>query len=540
MNKLKKLIKSIENSIAEGNINKTIVGLTSLIEIDPYNYAALLELGNCLSKLKKFEEALYYYNAANDINNNNSHILNNLGITYLFLNNFQMSEFFLLKSIECDIENPQPYINLGSNYDSQGRHQDNLNISIKGVSKWPNNEIFHLNLGVALSGMNLFDEALISFETALLLNPKLIEAKLNMASIYSKLGDNNKSIQIYENFIADEGNISHERLNLVRYYLSYEYLSKGLLKLGWEMYTYGFDHLIPSYLRRRPNRNFDVPHWNMSSPRQSNLLVWAEQGLGDELIFATMLSDQLKLTPNIIFECDERLVPIFSRTYPEIVVRPHSYDIYNYNKQKIHDFEFHIPVANLAYLHRDEIKKFPSKSQILKIDLDKKIKFKNRLENQSNKILIGICWRSGILSPVRNSEYTSILDWAPIFAIPNACFVNLQYGECEEEIQQAEENFNIEILRWEDLNLKLDIDDVMALMDNLDIVVTACTAVFPMAGSLRKETYVFMSKPDWCLLGNNFYPWFDTVKVVYPSSGEITASTLNTISNMIINKKKGL
>ena len=540
MSKLKKLINSIEKSITEGDINKTIISLKKLLDIDPCNYAALLELGNCLSKLKKFEEALYYYISANTLNNNNSTILNNIGITYLFLNNFQMAEKFLLKSIECDPENSQPYINLGANYDSQGRHQDNINISIKGISRWPNNELFHLNLGVALTGLNLFNEAFISFETTLLLKPKLIEARLNMASLFSKLGDNYKAIQIYENFIADEGNIYHERLNLVKYYLSYEYLSKGLLKKGWEMYASGFDCLIPSYLRRRPGRNFDVPEWNVSSHSQSIVLVWAEQGLGDELLFATMLPDQLELTPNVIFECDERLVPIFSRTYPEMVVRGHSYDELNFYKQKIHDFDFHIPIANLAYFHRDEIRKFPARSKTLKIDVNKKIKFKNLLQNQINKILIGICWRSGTLSPVRNSEYTSILDWGPIFSIPNACFVNLQYGECEEEIQQAEEKFNIEILRWSDIDLKMDIDDVMSLIDCLDIIVTASTAVFAMAGSLRKETYLYINKPGWDLLGTDYYPWFDTVKVFYPSAGEITASTLTVISNAIISNKKGV
>ena len=540
MNKIKLLINSIEKSMAEGDINKTIISLKKLINIDSNNYAALLELGNCLSKLKKFEEALYYYMAANELNNNNSIILNNIGVTYLFLNNFYASENFLLESIKCDPENLQPYINLGSNYDSQGRHQDNFNISIKGISKWPNNEIFHLNLGVALTGMNLFDEALISFETALILNPKFIEANLNMASLFSKLGNNNAAIKIYENFIADKRNISHERLNLVKYYLSYDYLSKGMLREGWEMYASGFNHLIPSYLRRRPNRNFDVPHWNLSSPGHSKVLIWGEQGLGDELLFATMLPDQLNLTPNIIFECDERLVPIFARTYPEIVVRGHSYDELNLYKQKLQDFQFHIPVANLASLHRNEIEKFPKNSKTLKIDLNKQIKFKNRLKNHNEKLLIGICWRSGTLSPARNSEYTSIFDWGPIFSIPNACFINLQYGECEEEIQQAEEKFNIEILRWNDVDLKMDIDDVMSLIDCLDIIVTAGTAVFAMAGSIRKETYLYISKPGWDLLGTDYYPWFDTVKVFYPSAGEITASTLSVISSEIMHKKKGL
>ena len=168
---------------------------------------------------------------------------------------------------------------------------------------------------------------------------------------------------------------------------------------------------------------------------------------------------------------------------------------------------------------------------------DRQIKFKNRLKNHNAKLLIGICWRSETLSASRNSEYTSISDWGPIFSIPNACFVNLQYGECEEEIQQAEEKFNIKILRWNDIDLKMDIDDVMSLIDCLDIVITAGTAVFAMAGSIRKETYLYISKPGWDLLGTDYYPWFDTVKVFYPSAGEITALTLSVISNEIMHKK---
>jgi hypothetical protein len=141
------------------------------------------------------------------------------------------------------------------------------------------------------------------------------------------------------------------------------------------------------------------------------------------------------------------------------------------------------------------------------------------------------------MSPARNSEYTSILDWGPIFSISNACFINLQYGDCEEELNQAEIKFNIEILRWNDLDLKKDIDNVMALIDCLDCVVTAGTAVFSMAGSLRKETYMFLNKSTWDMLGTKYYPWFDTVNVVLAPDKNITASALEPIAEMI---KKGI
>lgn len=535
--KIQSLIKKIESSIVKGEINTVINDLKELLKIEPSNYAAHAELGNCLSKLNKFEEALLCYLKADELNKNNSVILNNIGITYLFLNNFYAAEAYLIKSMECDSENFQPYINLGSAYDTQGLHQKNMNISIRGISKWPKNEIFHLNLGVALMGLNLFQEAKISFETALLLRPKYIEAELNLAALYTKTGENDIAVSIYEKFISENKNSYHERLELVKYYLSYEYLLKGILDLGWKLYTSGFNHLIPSYLKRRPDRKFEVPLWQINYEKDCRLLVWSEQGLGDELLFATILPDQIKITSNLIFECDPRLVQIFSRTYPNITVRAHSFDESNFYKQKIYDYDFHIPSGNLCEIHRNSIEKFPLKSPVLIVDIDKKNHHLSRLSEFEGQIFIGICWRSGLLTPARNSEYTSILDWGPIFSIPNACFINLQYGNCEEELKQAEEKFKIKIMRWNDIDLKNDIDNVFALIDCLDFVVTAGTAVSPMAASLRKQTYQFLNKKSWDMLGTNKYPWFDTVNIILAPDENITASALDPIAELI---KKGI
>jgi tetratricopeptide (TPR) repeat protein len=537
INKINKIIKNIESLIINDDVNNLIKNWHHLLAIDPNNYVAYLQLGNCLSRLKKFEEALVFYIKAESISNNNSVILNNIGLTYLFLNNYIFAEKYMLKSIEADPENFQPYINLGSIYDSQAMHQENLNISIKAISKWPRNEILHLNLGVALMGMNLIDEAKISFETALILKPGYLEAELNLASVYTKIGDNDFAVSIYENFITKNATKNHERIDLVKYYLSYEYLSRGDLRSGWEFYKSGFNHLIPSYLKRRPDRKFHVPLWDIEFSSSDKILVWSEQGLGDELMFATMLPDQIKITPNLIFECDHRLVPIFSRTYPDITVREHSYDQLNFYKQKLQDFNHQIPIANLCCIHRDNISKFPIKNPILKVDPEIKKIYQDRLCEFNGKILIGICWRSGVMTPARNSAYTSILDWKSIFSIPNASFINLQYGECEDEIRKAEEKFNVQIIRWNDLDLKNDLDNVMGLIDCLDYIVTAGTAVLSMAGSLGKKTFVFLNKPTWIMLGANNYPWFNSVTPIFATDKNITATALEEISNEI---KKGI
>lgn len=236
MNKIQKIIRKIQQSIENGKVDDVIDNLYQLIKIDPNNYAAHLELGNCLSKKNKFEEALLCYHKADSLCGNNSVILNNIGITYLFLNNFYAAEAYLLQSLNADPENYQPYINLGSAYDSQGMHQKNMSITIKAISKWPQNEILHLNLGVALMGVNLFNEAQISFETALILKPGYVEAELNLASLYTKTDRKQLAIPIYKKFISDNEAIKHERLDLVKYYLSYEYLFEGDLESGWKFY----------------------------------------------------------------------------------------------------------------------------------------------------------------------------------------------------------------------------------------------------------------------------------------------------------------
>ena len=528
-NNIKNLIKKIEISLAKNNIDAAIQALKSLIKYEPNNYLAFCELGNCFSKKNDFNNAMKYYQASIDINNKNIIAINNQGIIFLYRNKFNEAINNFKKVIEIDSEYQEAYINLGAAYDSVGFHLENINISLVAISKWPSNPILHLNLGAALSGLNLYEEAKKSFETCLILNPELIEAKLNIAAIHSKNNLCKEAINIYEEFLIKFDKLNHSKKEMVKYYLSYEYLKDGNLKKGWEYYLSGFDYNIPSYLRRRPNRDFDVPMLTDSFTLDHKILIWSEQGLGDELMFATMLPDLLKNTSNIIFECDSRLVPIFSRTYPKIQVREHSY----IKKELIQDYDFHMPSGNLCLSLRFELKKFPINSFNLVVDPLKVFKFQNRLLSYKNKKIIGISWRSQTLTPQRNVGYTSLTDWGSVLNLEDCIFVNLQYGDCETEIKDAENKFNINIIRWNDLDLKNDLEDVLALITCLDLVITPANAVSSLAGSVGKETFMFVNKYGWDSLGTDYCPWFSSIKIFKAPNEEITASVLKVISNYI-------
>ena len=129
--------------------------------------------------------------------------------------------------------------------------------------------------------------------------------------------------------------------------------------------------------------------------------------------------------------------------------------------------------------------------------------------------MVGICWRSGYLNPERNVEYTKLTEWAGILTLSDIQFINLQYDECEEELVEAEALFDIKIMRWPELDLKNDFESTMALMSNLDLVVTVGTAVSPMAASIGIPVYLMAGK-GWPNLGTDYYPWFKNVNCFFP------------------------
>ena len=138
----------------------------------------------------------------------------------------------------------------------------------------------------------------------------------------------------------------------------------------------------------------------------------------------------------------------------------------------------------------------------------------------------------------RNTAYTSIMDWAPFFSLPNIQFVNLQYGDCEEELRYAENEFNIRILRWSDLDLKNDIDDTFALMSRLDYVVTVANAVSSMAPAIGVPTLMLSQKKAWDQFGTDYSPFFPLISPFTPNNTNIQSESLLEIASFIATKIK--
>jgi ADP-heptose:LPS heptosyltransferase len=157
-------------------------------------------------------------------------------------------------------------------------------------------------------------------------------------------------------------------------------------------------------------------------------------------------------------------------------------------------------------------------------------KFSQRLAPYAGKKKVGICWRSHLLAANRNKKYTQLEDWHQVLSAPDTVFVNLQYGECEAELQAMEQALGISIVRWPDVDLKQDLEAVFGIIANLDLVISVSTAVVPMAGALGTPT-LFLGHPTYLLLGETeVYPWFESVHSLLVPHDQAVAACLQRVS----------
>lgn len=518
--------------MAGGNFSSAIKFLDKILIIKPSNLNLLMLRGEAHLRLENFESALIDLAKVVEAENKNITALVNFSVALIRCNMQQDAKPVLEYVLELDPKNFDAHINLCNIYQSMGQSEECLKLSIRAIEIRPNAIIGYNNLGTAFGDLNMVKEAREALSIAHQLDPTYVTTAINLAQIEVKLGNFAEAAQLYEKLLPLK-NISPSELDLVKYYLSYCYLHLGKIAEGWDNYEFGSGSLLPG-TAFRSRRKFNQPKWNGEDIAGKKLLIWREQGLGDEIEFATCLTDLFELNLDVILECDPRLVDIYQRTFPAFHVRPESITV-DY-LPVADDFDIQCAVGSLPKIFRREIKDFNREIIPLKIK-DSAIKdFGNRLLKYSEKKLVGICWRSGVFSIGRNLNYTALIDWQDLLTQSDFQFVNLQYGDCEAELLEIEKLLGINIVRWQDLDLKNDLENLFGLIKNLDAVVTVGTAVSSIAASCNVPTYLLI-KSSWLMLGQkNTYPWYRCITPLVSENDAHIAEKIKFIPELIRNQ----
>ncbi|MBZ0105713.1 MAG: tetratricopeptide repeat protein, partial [Sulfuricella denitrificans] len=401
-------------------------------------------LGNILRSLKRTAEAAVRYREALELNPDYAKAHNNLGVCLKELKEIDVAAAHFRRAIELEPDFVEAVANLGS----------------------------------SLVELENFDEAIDFLEQALRLKPDFADAHYNLGKVLSTRCEmNDRVIQHYEQAIAASPDLADAHFSL-----STHLLLKGDIARGWEEFSWR------TRAHKNLSRPFPHPFWQGEPLTGKTLLVWGEQGVGDEILFASVLPDVIRAAKRVIVECEPRLVSLFTRAFPaaEIVPRsdpPHPHTL-------TADIDWQSPAGNLPRWFRPTLESFPAQAAYLIPDADRVARWKDWLDTLGPGPKVGIAWRSMLSGEHRDPHYTKLTQWSHILANREVSFINLQYDQCQPELESAREAFGVEIHIPPGIDLKDELDEAAALTAALDLVITAGTSVAATSGALGQKTWM--------------------------------------------------
>ncbi len=288
------------------------------------------------------------------------------------------------------------------------------------------------------------------------------------------------------------------------------YLEQGIYDKGFDLYNCGFK------TKNRVYRDYgrEIPYWDGSPDK--TVVVWGEQGIGDEIMLASMLPDLIAISKKVIFECHPRLFNIFKESFPQITIYPTRKDDYIEWTHDQPDMNAKIAIGDLGKYFRRNIDSFPKPAAgYLKASTERIEFYKNKLSKLGNRPKIGISWTGGYLKTRKDYRTIPLSEWELILR-QDADFISMQYTpDAYNRIAEVEDKFDVRIHHWPSCVNATDYMEVAALTSALDLIITVNTAQHHIAGALGKECWTLTPK---CKAWRYYSPdglrnmWYPSVK----------------------------
>jgi len=506
-----------------GDIARAAQHALAATEADPQNSKAFHVLAMALERMGHLHKALVTYERAFELDPEDSELLINLGLIAwrLKISDGAMRMFQLY--IGTNPDSPLGYNNLGSVLSDLGDTHSAIETLRAAIYRMPRESILWNSLATVLAESGRADESLVFYREAIDIEPKFARLHHNLGYAYSHLGQLDKALAEYD-FALEHATDPVERME-AKHSRSICLMGMGQLKEGFREYEIRNDERFRAYAQHM----LKAPVWKGEDLAGKRLLVVGEQGLGDEFMFANILPDLARAvgeTGKLEIAVDPRLIPLFQRSFPDANIGTYE-DRTLLDKDGNKSLRFlpfstdkgepdcWTPMGSALQFLRHDLKDF-RKEAFLVPDAARKAGYAETLKSFGPGPYIGICWRSMMMTAKRAKYYSALDAWEPLFRLPGVTFVNVQYGDCAEELAQAQEKFGIKIHTIEGLDLKNDIDGAAALSAAVDLVISAPTAAAAVAGAVGTEVWFLTAGRTWPQLGTEEFPWYAKTKVFSP------------------------
>jgi tetratricopeptide (TPR) repeat protein len=418
------------------------------------------------------------------------------------------------RAMELDPTYVEAFGNLGNHLRSRKRREEAGAVLLNGIARHPVSARLWSGLSAVAFDDDRIDQADMAARRAALIEPSHVDGVANLAQSLHRAGATGQSVR----YGARARLLAPEDARLEFNEATY-LLGDGDLGGGWDAYEARLLRLPEAGHLALPGRR-----WTAGPPPGRHLLVVAEQGLGDELLFATCLPELAEILSrgdleNVTVECDPRLDALFRRTFPdfETVTRPAKRsasdsgpgDSSASDTQKI---DCHVFAGSLPRLFRRSLSDFALPSRLV-ADPARVAYWRDYLKSRAKGPVFGLTWRSMSRRDRGDVYYPPLQALAPILGLAELQFVTLQYDDPEPDLREIEERFDVEIIRPDGLDPMNNVDEVAALLMATDGMISAYTAALNLAGFLGVPAYTATYGYYWPTLGTDALPWYPSVTI---------------------------
>lgn len=439
----------------------------------------------------------------------------------------------------------EAHVNLGVVLRQAGALEEALAHLRRAYALAPEGEGAFRNLMLALLEADLCEEARETAAAAKQRNPTSFEAHLFLGMAHQRLHEPQRALACYEaasslrsgeaelymqRAIAlqdlgrlDQALADFERAAALDPQLPFLALCRALARLLAGDYARGWDdYEARKEVNTFPRRPVRFPEWDGSSLAGRTILVYGEQGLGDEILFASVLPEVLARAQHCILECEPRLASLFARSFPRASVYAAAPDRALPEEIAARRIDCEIAAGSLPRFFRRRREDFPRHTGYLEADRERVARWRERLSELGPGFKVGISWTGGVRRTKRALRSIPLERWLPILAAPQTRFVSLQYTpEAGAEVAELYARHAIHIAHWHEAIE--DYEETAALVCALDLVVSVCTAVVHLAGALGRPVWVMVPfSPEWRYgIAGEAMPWYPSVRLYrQPAYGE--------------------
>jgi tetratricopeptide (TPR) repeat protein/ADP-heptose:LPS heptosyltransferase len=464
------LTAAVEN-VERGDLDAAEELSRTVLRADPRCARALHILGVVARKTARLPLAVAVLRDAAQLEPNNAGIHCELGLALADSGQDADAIAHYRRAFENNPQYGDAALNLAAALDRLEQYEAALEWAQRAADLLPTNPITHFNLANVQRALGKLDAASTAIQAAIALDPNFANAHWNHACCRLLAGD---------------------------------------FATGWTEYEW----------RERagvvPLDRYPQPRWQGESLEGQTILVHAEQGIGDEILFASCLSDVIARAGRCVVVCEPRLEKLFARSFPRATVHGFARRQDRTGAPLSEPIDKQVPAGSVPLYLRQSRAAFPLRQQFLVADPEARAEWRKRFDSLGSGLKVGISWRAGGRPLERRKRTTGLEQWQEIFAVSGVQFINLQYGESDDEIAAAREDLGVAIHDWADGDPLIDMDAFAAKVAALDLVISVGNATVHLAGALGVPTWTLLPKVPgwrWTIEGDQSL-WYPSVRLL--------------------------